>query len=289
LPRWLKRRLPAGGECFHTARLVRELKLATVCEQAACPNRPECYAAQTATFLLLGEVCTRNCGFCGVRKGVPEPPVPDEPWRVAEAVCRLGLKHVVLTAVARDDLPDGGADHFAQTVLAVRAATGATVEVLPSDFAGNPSAVERLVAAAPDVYNHNCETVPRLFCQVRGPRADYRWTLEMFRRIRRLNPGIWLKTGLMLGLGETFDELSEVLAELRAVGCTALTLGQYLRPSPAHLPVVRYVSPDEFMRLGELARRIGFSQVAAGPLVRSSYHAREMFTSSSVGQRLGSS
>ena len=189
LPRWLKRNVPKGNANHFTAKLIGELGLQTVCDHAKCPNRMECYSQKTATFMILGDVCTRGCRFCGVAKGGRGRSRPDEPRRVAEAARRLGLKHVVITCVTRDDLPDGGAEHFYQTIAAVRQATGATIEVLPSDFAGNAAAVDRLMDAAPEVYNHNAETVPRLFPTVRGPRADYRWTLDMFRRIRRRQPG----------------------------------------------------------------------------------------------------
>ena len=239
----------------------------------------ECYAAKTATFMILGDVCTRGCRFCSVTNGKPRPVDADEPRRVAMAAKELGLRHVVITCVTRDDLPDGGAEHFCRTVDAVRQATDATIEVLPSDFGGNMAAVDRLIDVAPEVYNHNTETVPRLFSKVRTGKADYRRTLAMFRRIRRRAPKIRLKTGLMLGLGETTDELLDVLAELRDAGCRMLTLGQYLQPSPGQLPVDRYVPPEEFDRLGAMARQIGFEQVASGPLVRSSYHAREMVQS----------
>jgi lipoyl synthase len=276
LPRWLKRNVPKGNASHFTARLIDELGLATVCEHARCPNRMECYSQKTATFMILGDVCTRSCRFCGVRKGRPQPVDPSEPQRVAEAAARLGLKHVVVTCVTRDDLPDGGAEHFYQTVIEVRRATGATVEVLPSDFAGNAAAVDRLIEAAPEVYNHNSETVPRLYAAVRGRKADYRRTLAMFRRIRRRSPAVQLKTGLMLGLGETTEELLDTLADLLGAGCQILTLGQYLQPSPAQMPVVRYLPPEEFEHLGRLARCIGFAHVASGPLVRSSYHAKRM-------------
>jgi lipoic acid synthetase len=276
LPRWLKRNVPKGNANHLTARLIDRLGLQTVCQHARCPNRMECYAQLTATFMILGDVCTRACRFCSVKKGKPRPVDPDEPRRVAEAARALGLRHVVITCVTRDDLPDGGAAHFAQTVAAVRQATGATVEVLPSDFAGDMAAVDRLIAAAPEVYNHNTETVPRLFSAVRGRRADYRRTLAMFGRIRAAHPAIALKTGLMLGLGETVEELLDTLADLQQAGCRMLTLGQYLQPSPAQLPAARYVPPEEFDQLGQFARRIGFQQVASGPLVRSSYHAARM-------------
>jgi lipoic acid synthetase len=272
----LKRNVPKGNANHFTARLVEGLHLATVCQHARCPNRMECYAQRTATFMILGDVCTRRCGFCSVAKGRPRPVEADEPRRVAEAVQQLGLRHVVITCVTRDDLPDGGAGHFVDTMTAVRAVSDATIEVLPSDLGGNRAAVDRLIDARPAVYNHNMETVPRLFRDVRGRKANYAWTLEIFRRVKARDPGIRTKTGLMLGLGETRDELLDALADLRAAGCEMLTLGQYLRPSPAQLPVVRYVPPEEFDTLGELARRIGFMQVASGPMVRSSYHAREM-------------
>ena len=281
LPRWLKRNVPKGDANHFTARLIGQLGLQTVCNHAKCPNRMECYSQKTATFLILGDVCTRACRFCSVPKGKPQPPDPDEPHRVAEAVFKLGLEHVVITCVTRDDLADGGAEHFVATLAAIGKGVRTvfptpTIEVLPSDFAGNSAAVDRLVAAGPDVYNHNVETVPRLFHVVRDPRTDYARTLEMFRRIHRAAPAMALKTGLMLGLGETEEELLDVFADLLAVGCRRLTLGQYLRPSPRQMPPVRYVPPEEFERLGDFARRMGFDRVAAGPFVRSSYHAREM-------------
>ena len=277
LPRWLKRNVPKGNARHVTARLIEQLHLATVCEHARCPNRMECYAQKTATFMILGEVCTRRCGFCSVAKGKPRPLDPDEPRRVAEAARQLGLAHVVVTAVTRDDLPDGGAEHFCRTVAAVREATGASVEVLPSDFAGNRAAVDRLMDAAPEVYNHNMETVPRLFRRVRGRKASYRWTLDIFRRVKSRNPRVRTKSGLMLGLGETVEELLDTLADLLKAGCEMLTLGQYLQPAADRLPVARYLPPEEFDRLGQLARGMGFQQVASGPFVRSSYHARSMF------------
>ena len=276
LPRWLKRNVPKGDAGHFTAKLVDSLGLQTVCQHARCPNRMECYAEKTATFMILGDVCTRGCRFCSVKKGKPGPVDDDEPRRVAEAAGTLGLKHVVVTCVTRDDLPDGGAGHFVRTIAEIRLATDATVEVLPSDFAGNAEAVDRVVDAAPEVYNHNTETVPRLFAEVRGRKADYRWTLDMFRRIGRRNPGIQLKTGLMLGLGETFDELLDTLADLLDAGCRMLTLGQYLQPSAAQMAVVRYLPPEEFEAIGKSARQMGFTHVASGPFVRSSYHAGKM-------------
>ncbi len=282
LPRWLKKSLPTGGGLQFTSRLIADLRLETVCESAKCPNRMECWSQQTATFMILGNVCTRPCGFCSVPKGKTEMLELDEPARVAEAAARLGLKHVVITSVTRDDLPDGGAEHFYQCVLAVRERTGAAVEVLTPDFLGKPGAIERVVKAKPEVFNHNTETVPRLYREVRGRKSDYRWTLELLRSVKRLNPAIKTKSGLMLGLGETRDELLDVLAELRDAGCDMLTLGQYLQPTPEHLPVVRYVPPVEFDELGCAARVLGFARVASGPFVRSSYHAGEMAEDFSV-------
>lgn len=276
LPRWLKKNIPLGDGNHFTARLVEELGLETVCESAKCPNRMECWSQRTATFMIMGNTCTRPCGFCSVPKGKTAALEIDEPERVAEAAARLGLRHVVITSVTRDDLADGGAEHFYRSVLAVRQRTGAVVEVLTPDFIGKPGAVERVVEAAPEVFNHNTETVPRLYREVRGRKSEYRWTLELLARVKRLNPAIKTKSGLMLGLGETHEELFDTLADLRDVGCDFLTLGQYLRPTPEHLSVVRYLPPEEFDQLGRAARRMGFSQVASGPFVRSSYHAREM-------------
>jgi lipoyl synthase len=277
LPRWLKRRVPKGNANHFTAGLLDQLGLETVCDNAKCPNRMECYAQKTATFMILGNVCTRSCGFCAVSRGRPEPLDETEPERVAEAAYRLGLRHVVITSVTRDDLPDGGAEHFYRCVLAVRAKTGATIEVLTPDFIRQPTAMDRVVEAAPEVFNHNTETVPRLYRRVRGPQSDYRWTLDLLERVKCLNPQIKTKSGLMLGLGETYDEILDTLADLRDRGVDYLTLGQYLQPDTQRLlPVVRYLKPEEFSQLGEAARLIGFEKVASGPFVRSSYHAREM-------------
>jgi lipoic acid synthetase len=236
----------------------------------------ECWSQKTATIMILGDVCTRACGFCSVGHGKTSPPAADEPQRVAEAAARLGLRHVVITSVTRDDLADGGAEHFYRSVLAVREKTGATVEVLTPDFVACRTALDRVIDAAPEVFNHNTETVPRLYGSVRGRKSDYRWTLAMLRRVKQVDPTIKTKSGLMLGLGETRDELLDVLCDLRDAGCDYLTLGQYLQPTPAHLPVVRYVRPEEFDELAVRARHLGFRQVASGPFVRSSYHAREM-------------
>lgn len=277
LPRWLKRRVPKGNANHFTASLLDELQLQTVCDNARCPNRMECYSQKTATFMILGNICTRACGFCSVPRGQPEPPAGDEPDRVAEAAARLGLRHVVITSVTRDDLPDGGASHFARCVLAVRERTGATIEVLTPDLIDTPAALERVVAAAPEVFNHNTETVPRLYRRLRGSKSDYRWTLELLRRVKQWNPAIKTKSGLMLGVGETPEEILDVLADLRDHGVDFLTLGQYLQPDTSrYLPVVRYLHPDEFDELARAAKALGFAQVASGPFVRSSYHARDM-------------
>jgi lipoic acid synthetase len=275
LPSWLKRALPRGNGNHFTHDLLRELRLETVCENARCPNRPECYARRTATFMILGNVCTRPCGFCSVPRGQPDELEADEPERVAEAAARLGLRHVVITSVTRDDLPDGGADHFYQCILAVRARTGAVVEVLTPDFLGNERAIDLVLEACPEVYNHNMETVPRLYKRVRG-RADYQRSLDLLTYVKRRRPATITKSGLMLGLGESTEELLSVLADLRAARCDTLTLGQYLAPTLKHVSVARYLPPEEFDDLTVLARSLGFTQVASGPFVRSSYHAEEM-------------
>lgn len=274
LPKWLKRPLPQPGMAY-TDNVIHDLRLETVCESAKCPNRTECWSQQTATLMILGNVCTRPCGFCSVPKGKTETVELDEPERVAEAAARLGLKHVVITSVTRDDLPDGGAEHFYQCVIAVRERTGAAVEVLTPDFLGNRNAIDRVIQARPDVFNHNTETVPRLYHRVRR-NAEYQRTLDLLAQVKKTAPDMPTKSGLMLGLGETRDEILEVCADLRQVGCDMITLGQYLQPTFEHLPVERFVPPDEFDEIGDLVRSLGFSMVASGPFVRSSYHAGEM-------------
>jgi lipoic acid synthetase len=277
LPPWLKRPLPTGNGNAFTQTLLNDLGLETVCENAKCPNRPECWSRRTATFMILGNVCTRPCSFCSVPKGAPLAIEADEPERLAEAAVRLGLKHVVITSVTRDDLPDGGADHFARCVLAVRARMPRTaVEVLTPDFLGDVAAVDRVIEVAPDVFNHNIETVPRLYRIARG-RAEYRRSLELLNRVKSRSPSILTKAGLMLGIGESIDELFDVLADLRAIRCDIVTLGQYLAPTlKQSIPVTRYVPPEEFDAIAARARLMGFRQVVAGPFVRSSYHADEM-------------
>jgi lipoic acid synthetase len=275
LPPWIKAVLPRGEDFFDTKRIVHDLKLHTVCEEARCPNIGECWGHRTATFMLLGDVCTRKCGFCAVATGRPLPVDALEPERVAEGVERLGLRHVVVTSVDRDDLPDGGAEHFARTVKAIKSrVSSCTVEVLVPDFRPDPNAIDRVIDSPVDIINHNTETVPRLYKRVR-PGASYERSLHLLRRVKARRPQILTKSGLMLGLGEERAELHEVFAGLRGIYCDILTLGQYLRPSPEHLPVGRYVSPEEFEELGSQARAMGFRHVEAGPLVRSSYHAWE--------------
>jgi lipoic acid synthetase len=276
-PDWLKRRLPAG-EAFNQVRaLIEAGRLHTVCQEARCPNIWECYSHRTATFLIMGERCTRNCRFCSVAAGPPGPLDPQEPARVAEAVEGMGLTYVVVTSVTRDDLSDGGAGHFAATLHEIRRRVpGAQIEVLIPDFQGDPAALETVLRARPDVLNHNIETVPRLYPRVR-PQADYRRSLELLRRAGEIAPGIPTKSGLMLGLGERPEEIRRTLQDLRVAGCRILTLGQYLQPSPEHLPVEAYIPPDDFESWRKAALDIGFSEVASAPFVRSSYRAKESF------------
>jgi len=272
-PPWLKVRAPGGPGFAETMATVREMGLHTVCQEARCPNIGECWGHKTATFMLLGDTCTRNCGFCAVTHGRPLAVDPGEPLRVASAVARLGLGHVVVTSVNRDDLPDGGAAHFAGTARAIkRLQPACRVEVLVPDFQGNLASVAEVVASPIDVFNHNLETVPRLYRRVRAG-ARYARSLAVLDAARRGRDGLLTKTGLMLGLGETQEELASVFRDLRRIGCDILTLGQYLRPSGEHLPVERYLPPEEFVALGAEALALGFRHVEAGPLVRSSYHA----------------
>ena len=272
-PAWLKVRAPGGPGYLETRRIVKELDLHTVCEEARCPNIGECWGHKTATFMLLGDTCTRNCSFCAVAHGKPLAVDPHEPARVGEAVTRLGLEHVVVTSVDRDDLSDGGAGHFAATATAIRrAAPRCRVEVLVPDFQGNLDAVRTVIAAPVAIFNHNVETVPRLYRRVR-PGAKYARSLAVLDAARDPAGVRLTKAGLMLGLGEELDEVRRVFRDLRKVGCDILTVGQYLRPSPDHIEMVRYVPPDEFAAIGDEARAMGFRHVESGPLVRSSYHA----------------
>jgi len=274
-PEWIKVRLPSNPVFFSTKALVADLKLHTVCESAQCPNRWECWSQGTATFMIAGERCTRACGFCAVSTAKPFPLEADEPQRVAEAVKRLNLKHVVITAVARDDIPDGGAEHFRQTIEAIRAADPKMIiEVLTPDFNGKDWALQLVLDARPHIFNHNLETVERLTPLVRS-RAKYRLSLDFLKDAKRRSPGVVTKSGLMLGLGETETELFQAMDDLREADVQVLTLGQYLRPTPQHLPVVEYVRPETFALYGDIARNKGFEFVASGPLVRSSYHAAD--------------
>ncbi len=274
-PDWIRVRLPSNPVFFSTKALVSDLKLHTVCEEAQCPNRWECWSQGTATFMIAGDRCTRACGFCAVTTAKPFALEADEPQRVAEAVRRMKLKHVVVTAVARDDLKDGGAAHFALTIEAIRAVDAdITIEVLVPDFHSKDECLQQVLDAAPHIFNHNLETVERLTPLVRS-RAKYRRSLEVLAKAKQMAPSVVTKSGLMLGLGETEEELFQAMDDLRASGVQVLTLGQYLRPSPQHLPVVEYIRPEVFERHKELAYSKGFEYVASGPLVRSSYHAAD--------------
>ncbi|UZR27501.1 lipoyl synthase [Methylococcus mesophilus] len=273
-PEWIRIRAGTGEEVQRVKRLLRERGLHSVCEEAACPNLAECFGHGTATFMILGDICTRRCPFCDVAHGRPAPPDPAEPEHLAETIALLGLRYVVITSVDRDDLRDGGAGHFAACIRALRTRSPAlSIEILTPDFRGRiETALDLLAADPPDVFNHNIETVPRLYRQAR-PGADYDQSLDLLARFRERVPGVPTKSGLMLGLGETLDEVREVLCDLRNHGCEMLTLGQYLQPSRDHLPVMRYVPPSEFDELAACARELGFTSVASAPLVRSSYHA----------------
>ncbi len=276
-PAWLRRRLPTGATYENVRSLIQQDRLHTVCQEAKCPNLWECYSSQTATFLIMGSRCTRNCRFCAVSQGPIEPPDPNEPDRVADATAQMGLNYVVITSVTRDDLPDGGAEFFARTIQAIRdRIPDVRVEVLIPDFQGDPEALRAVVDARPDVLNHNIETVPRLYPQVR-PQALYQRSLDLLLRTRRYEPDLATKSGLMLGLGERPEEIQATLEDLRGVDCRILTLGQYLQPSKDHLPVVRYVPPEEFDKWRRVALDLGFSEVASGPFVRSSYHAKQLY------------
>jgi lipoic acid synthetase len=273
-PDWIRAKPPSGPGVGRIKQILRERSLSSVCEEAMCPNLGECFSHGTATFMIMGDICTRRCPFCDVAHGKPQPLDTDEPRKLAEAIHEMGLKYVVITSVDRDDLRDGGAAHFADCIDAVRALTPhTTVEVLVPDFRGRMDiALEVFAGHPPDVFNHNLETVPRLYRQAR-PGADYGWSLDLLQRFKTLHPQVPTKSGLMLGLGEQRDEIEAVMRDLRAHGCDMLTLGQYLQPSRDHLPVDRYVTPQEFDDLRQVGEDLGFSNVASGPMVRSSYHA----------------
>lgn len=282
-PAWLKVRAPGGPRYVRLKRLVREWDLHTVCEEAHCPNIGECWEELTATFMILGDVCTRTCGYCAVAHGRPTWEDREEPERVGRAVRALGLEHVVVTSVNRDDLADGGAGVFAATLRAIRReAPRCRVELLIPDFQGSAEALQTVLDARPDILNHNTETVPRLY-KVARPGARYSRTLELFRRARRAAPDLLAKSGIIVGLGEERDELLATMRDLRDADVNLLTLGQYLRPSPKHLPISRFYHPDEFRELAEEGKRLGFAHVEAGALVRSSYHARRQVAALGTG------
>jgi len=281
-PPWLKKRLCVGGAGERVRGVLEKLSLNTVCRSALCPNTAECFGKGTATFLIMGPYCTRGCRFCAVESGAPASLEADEPERVARAAAELGLRHVVVTSVTRDDLDDGGAAHFARVIEAIRRVSEATVEVLVPDFAGSERAVRTVVEAGPDVFNHNVETVPRLYPSVR-PEADYARSLEVLRLAREIDSSLVTKSGLMVGVGETIGEAEEVFADLLAQGCRVVTVGQYLAPSGRHLPVARFVEPAEFAALEKRALEMGFRAARCGPFVRSSYCAGEVFRDSAPG------
>ena len=276
-PAWLRRKLPTSPEYERVRKLIGSSCLHTVCQEAKCPNQWECFSSRTATFMILGETCTRGCRFCNIHGGNPLPPDPEEPRRVAEAARELGLSYVVVTSVTRDDLKDGGAAHFAATIRALKEAIkGVCVEVLIPDFQGDEKALQTVLAAKPDVLNHNVETVPRLYSRVR-PEAVYKRSVALFRKSKRLAPEIPGKSGLMLGLGETEGEVAAVLEDLLDAGVSMVTMGQYLQPSKEHLPVEAYMEPEVFEAWQKRALAMGFLDAACGPFVRSSYKARELF------------
>ncbi len=273
-PRWIRAKAPTGPNVMRIKNLLRQNNLHTVCEEASCPNLGECFGHGTATFMIMGDICTRRCPFCDVAHGRPKPLDKNEPKHLAEAIQLLNLKYVVITSVDRDDLRDGGAQHFVDCIKAVRDYSPSTkIEILVPDFRGRMDvALDIMEQAPPDVFNHNLETVPRLYKKCR-PGSDYQWSLQLLKRFKEMYPDIPTKSGLMLGLGETMDEVVEVMKDLRAHLGEMLTLGQYLQPSLHHLPVERFVSPEEFEQLGRIAEELGFINVASGPMVRSSYHA----------------
>jgi lipoyl synthase len=276
-PPWLKRRFPSGPVYEQVRNLLKEVHLHTVCQEARCPNMWECFSHKTATFLILGDRCTRNCGFCAVAHGPAVGLDTEEPSRVAKAVEQMALQYVVITSVTRDDLPDGGAGVFAETIRHIRQQVPHThIEVLTPDFLGNTDAIKKVIFAKPDVFNHNIETVPRLYPIVR-PQADYQRSLKVLEIAKEIDPDIITKSGIMVGLGEIETEVIRTFQDLLDVGCNFLTIGQYLQPTKQHLAVKRFVPPEEFQKLREKALEMGFNEVASGPFVRSSYHAKELY------------
>ena len=277
-PDWLRIKIQGGGALSEVERMIKRLSLNTVCEEANCPNRIECFSRKTATFMILGNACTRNCTFCNVKKGTPQPVDPDEPRHVAEGVRELGLRHVVITSVTRDDLPDGGASHFAATINEIRNADAdVIIEVLIPDFGGNVDALQTVVEAKPNIINHNIETVPRLYSDVR-PMAVYERSRALLKNVKEMDPGIFTKSGIMLGLGEEQWEVEQAMSSLRDIQCDFLTIGQYLAPSKSHHPVMAYIHPDVFEKYRLLGEEMGFRYVASAPLVRSSYMADKAFS-----------
>jgi len=281
-PPWLKKRIPPFQDLQKVKSILDEENLHTVCEEARCPNLGECFARGTSTFLILGKICTRDCGFCAVEHGMPAQPDEAEPEKVAQAVKKMNLQYVVITSVTRDDLSDGGASLFAKTIQTIRALDSKTkVEVLIPDFQGDPSALEVVLKERPDVLNHNIETISRLYPDVR-PQADYERSLHLLKRSKASHPDVLTKSGFMLGLGENRKEVLELLRGLRTVGCDLLTIGQYLQPRPDRLPVVRFVQPEEFEEYKSIGEEMGFKAVASSPFVRSSFHAFEMFKTTTL-------
>jgi len=277
LPDWFKQKMPTSQAMNNVQNVLRDLHLHTVCQSALCPNIGQCFSKQTATFLILGDTCTRNCTFCAVNKGIPQVPDGDEPENIAKAVSYLGLKHVVITSVTRDDLADGGANHFARVINRLKESNlGLTIEVLIPDFKGSLDALEVVVNACPEVVNHNIETVPRLYPTVR-PMAGFQRSLELLANVKKIKSGMTTKSGIMVGLGETREEILNALDALRKAKCDLLTIGQYLQPSTKHHPVIRFVPPEEFEDLSRVAREMGFRDVASAPLVRSSFNAAHLY------------
>ena len=275
-PKWLRVKYRSSDEVMEVQKLMNNLSLNTVCQEAGCPNLLECFGRKIATFMILGKYCTRNCRFCNVESNQPQPVDPKEPEHIAKAVNELGLKHVVITSVTRDDLPDGGASHFVSVIEAVKAINpNVTIEVLIPDFQGNVKALAKVAAAKPQIINHNIETIPRLYNSVR-PQAVYQRSIQLLYQVKLLDPNILTKSGIMVGLGETIDEVQDVLIDLHDAACDLLTIGQYLAPSKAHYPVFEYVTPTVFRQYKQIGLSLGFKHIESGPLVRSSYHADQM-------------
>ena len=276
-PEWIRARIPSSDNFKETKKILNSLNLVTVCEEASCPNIGECWSKKHATFMVMGDTCTRSCAFCNVKTGIPEELDPFEPYRVSKAVKEMGLNHVVITSVDRDDLPDGGADHFAKTILAIRRhSSNATIEILTPDFLRKEGALEIVLEAEPDVFNHNLETVPRLYLDIR-PGARYFTSLKLLNDAKKSMPKLFTKSGIMLGLGEERNEIMQVMDDLRAADVDFLTLGQYLQPTRKHAPIKKFITPDEFNRYKQIAESKGFLMVSSSPLTRSSHHAEEDF------------